>query len=58
MTRMTRATRLSFAIFLIIGSAGFAALVSKDPELARTIAVGYIAVVLTIFVVDEIWKKP
>lgn len=58
MYQMTRRTRLSLIGLLIIGSAVYAALVVKDPEYARTIMVGYIGVVLTIFVANELWKRP
>jgi len=55
---MTRRTRLSLIGLLIIWSAVYATLVAKDPDLARTIMVGYIGGVLTIFVANELWKKP
>jgi len=58
MQQMTRRTRLSLIGLLIVWSAVYAALVSQDPELARTIMVGYIGVVLTIFVANELWKRP
>lgn len=58
MHHMTRRTRLSLIGLLIVWSAVYAALVAKDPELARTIVVGYIGGVLTIFVANELWKKP
>lgn len=58
MRQMTRLTRLSLIGLLIIGSAIYAALIAKDPEIARSIMVGYIGVVLTIFVANELWKKP
>lgn len=58
MGQMARKTRLSLIGLLIVVSAVYAALVSKDPDLARTIMVGYIGMVLTIFVVNEMWKKP
>lgn len=55
---MSRQTRLSFIALVIVGSAVYAALVAKSPELARTIMLGYIGLVLTIFVANELWRKP
>lgn len=58
MQQMTRRTRLSWILILIIGSAVYGLLVARDPETARTIMLGYIGLVLTIFVSNELWKKP
>lgn len=58
MLRMRPNTRLSWLVVLILGSAVYTALIVMDPEIARTIMVGYIGAVLTIFVANELWKKP
>jgi hypothetical protein len=55
---MTRQTRLSLIAFVVVASAVYAALVAKSPEIARTIMLGYIGIVLTIFVANELWRKP
>lgn len=56
--QMTRKTRLSLVFALIVISAVYAALASKSPELGRTVMLGYIGLVLTIFVANELWKRP
>jgi hypothetical protein len=50
-------TRLGWIGVLLIGSMGYTMLIAIDPELARTVGVGYIAIVLTIFVANELWRK-
>lgn len=55
---MSARTRLSLIAFLLLGTIFYGSLVAFDPSLARTVGVGYIAVVLTIFVANELWRKP
>lgn len=55
---MTRKARLSLILFVLVGSLFYSLLIGLDPELARTVGVGYIGVVLTIFVGNELWRKP
>lgn len=50
--------RLALCAVMILISAGYAALVSEDRGLAEAVALGYIAVLLTIFTVVNLWKKP
>lgn len=50
-------TRLLFCLALILGSAGYAVVVVKEPELASALASGYIAAILTWFVIANVWKK-
>lgn len=57
MNQMTRKTRLSLTGLLLLVSAFYAALISQDPDFANAVMVGYIALVLTIFVVNEMWKR-
>jgi hypothetical protein len=51
-------TRAFLIAALIIFSAGYASLIGQDEELARTLALGYIAVVITIILLIQVWKKP
>lgn len=55
---MRPSTRLFWVIVIIIGSALYAMLISYNRPLTTTLTVAYIAVVLTIFVFNEVWKKP
>jgi hypothetical protein len=55
---MTAHNRLGVIAGLIILSAGYAVLVKKDPNLAAAVASGYVALLLTLFVVINVWKKP
>lgn len=52
---------LSFRIALLTGllifSAGYGLLTATSDELARTLAVGYIAIVLTIIFLLDTWKR-
>ena len=58
MDRMRPRTRLLWCAVLIVGSAGYAVLIAKDRGLAQTIMLGYIGLVLTIFAVNHLWRKP
>lgn len=49
--------RLLLCGILIIFSAVYAALINLSPELARTVALGYIGVILTIYLFMIIWRK-
>ena len=49
--------RLRWSIFMIVFSAIYALLIAKDRDLAEAAAVGYIALLLTVFVIVNIWKK-
>lgn len=55
---MTPANRLWALAVLIILSAAYALLVKKDPALAQVVALGYIAVMLTILIITTCWKRP
>lgn len=55
---MTPATRGKLIIGLLALSVVYALLVGWNLELARVIAVGYIALMLTVLVIVNIWKKP
>lgn len=58
MDLMTRQTRLSLIAFVVVASALYATLVANDRELAETVMLGYIGIVLSIFVANELWRKP
>lgn len=55
---MTPKTRLKLIAGLLALSTIYALLVSISPEFARIVAVGYIALMLTILVLIQLWKKP
>lgn len=58
MRRMKANTRLALSLAVIVLSAIYAVLVTKNPALASAIASGYVAVLLTIFLLVNVWKKP
>jgi hypothetical protein len=51
-------TRLALCGVVIIVSALYALLVTKDKQLAETVALGYIAVLLTLMFIVTVWKRP
>jgi hypothetical protein len=55
---MTPETRLKAIGALLTLSTVYALLVGVSPALARTVALGYIAVTLTIIAMIICWKKP
>lgn len=55
---MTPKTRLKVIAGLLILSSIYAFLVGYDPAVARTIALGYIALMLTVLVLISFWKRP
>jgi hypothetical protein len=50
-------TRLSWIAVVIVASAIYAVLVKKDPDVAQAVMLGYVGVLLTIFFLNEVWKK-
>lgn len=50
-------TRLYLCGFLIVVSAVYAVLVAEDPDVAEAVALGYIALVLTLFFLITVWKR-
>jgi len=54
---MKPSTRLFWVAVIIIGSAAYTLLISWNRPLTTTLTVAYIAVILTIFVFNEVWKK-
>lgn len=57
MHQMNPRLRLWICAAMILLSALYAVLVSKDLELAKAAALGYIAVMLTLLVIINVWKK-
>lgn len=55
---MTPRTRLKWVGILLILSFGYGVLISISPALARTVAMGYIGIMLTVLVLVEVWKAP
>jgi membrane protein YdbS with pleckstrin-like domain len=50
-------TRLIWCLIIIIGSALYALLVATNPTIASALMLGYVGVLLTIFVLNEVWRK-
>lgn len=55
---MTAHKRMLVIAALILLSAVYSLLVKKDQEIAETIAVGYVAILLTGMLLINVWKKP
>lgn len=55
---MKPSTRLFWVAVIIVGSAMYAVFVSWDRQATIVVTLGYIAIVLTLFVINEVWKKP
>lgn len=55
---MTSSARLMLSAALIVMSSVYAVLVAKSPEVASAVAAGYIAVLLSVFTLINVWKKP
>lgn len=55
---MSPSTRLILCAGIIAVSAMYAVLVAHDPAIAAAVAVYYVAIVITAFVLTNIWKRP
>lgn len=55
---MTPKIRLALIAGVIVLSAAYAVLVTKNPATAAAIASGYIALLATVFILINVWKKP
>lgn len=51
-------TRLILSMIVIVGSALYGVLLLETPNFAEAIALGYIAVLLTILTVINLWRGP
>lgn len=58
MPEMRPNARLLWVAVLILGSASYGVLVKKDPDFAQAVMLGYIGLVLSIFVLVQVWRKP
>lgn len=58
MLRMRPSLRLYLTLVVIIASAAYAVTVTKDPAIASALASGYVALVVTVLVLINFWKKP
>jgi len=54
---MTPKYRLVLIVLVIVGSAAYAVLVKKDPATASAIAVGYVALLVSVITLIQIWRK-
>jgi len=57
MQRMTPITRLKVSVVVIIVSAAYGILVAENPELATDVWRAYVAGLLTVLVLVNVWKK-
>ncbi len=57
MLEMHPKTRLLLAVLIIIGSTAYGILVAFDRTLAAAISSGYVALLATIFILVNVWKK-
>lgn len=57
MLKMSASLRLFLCGVLILLSAIYAVLVARDPSLAAIVAIGYVAVVVTVILIVNLWKK-
>lgn len=55
--KMLPNTRLILCLVIVIGSGLYALLVKQDPDLASAVMLGYVGILLTIFIATEVWKK-
>lgn len=50
--------RLLWCAVIIVASALYGLLIVRDPELASAVSTGYVAALLTIIVLINVWRKP
>lgn len=55
---MSSSTRLKLSIVMIVLSMLFAVLIAQSPQIASAVATGYVAVLLTVILLTNVWKKP
>jgi membrane protein YdbS with pleckstrin-like domain len=55
---MSLSCRLALIASVLIGSAAYAVLVAQNPSIASAIAVGYVALLVTVITVIQIWRRP
>lgn len=57
MHKMSASLRLFLCGVLILVSAVYAVLVARNPAFAAAIAAGYVAIVVTVMLIVNLWKK-
>lgn len=55
---MKARTRLTLSLVMIIGSALYGLLIAEDANIAEAVALGYVALLLTLFLAANLWKRP
>lgn len=55
---MSPSVRLRLVAVVLLMSAVYAVMVAKDPQVASAISSGYVAIVVTVIVLVNVWKKP
>lgn len=58
MQRMRPNLRLLMCAVIIVASAAYAVLVAQDPQTASAVSSGYIALLVSVFFLVNVWKKP
>lgn len=58
MLLMRPRTRLALSLAMIVASASYGLLIVEDTNIAEAVAMGYVAVLLTVFFAVNLWKKP
>lgn len=58
MCAMRPSIRLLWCAFIIVGSALYGLLIVRDSALASAVASGYVAALLSVFVLINLWKRP
>jgi hypothetical protein len=49
--------RLGWSGFIVLGSIIYCILVIANPDIASALMLGYVGILLTVFFVNEVWKK-
>lgn len=50
-------TRLILCAVIIVGSLLYGVLVAQEPNTASALMLGYVGILLTLFVATQVWKK-
>lgn len=50
--------RLLLCVFIVVSSAAYAVLVIENPPIAAAVSSGYVALLATIFILVNLWKRP
>jgi hypothetical protein len=55
---MSPKLRLYLCAIIVALSGAYAVLIATDIELAKAVALGYIGLILTIFLLLNVWRRP